>query len=105
LRSTSKKLLDSFQSPFSGASLSYNISELLYELTGTPFQSPFSGASLSYDVSDSGTYTLPDIFQSPFSGASLSYYFDITLSEVYDDLSISIFRSLPFLLISSEPAS
>jgi len=38
-----------------------------------PFQSPFSGASLSYDSGES--FLVKDIlvFQSPFSGASLSY--------------------------------
>ncbi|AAB89378.1 predicted coding region AF_1882 [Archaeoglobus fulgidus DSM 4304] len=62
------------------------------------FQSPFSGASLSYP----SPLPLPEllfcIFQSPFSGASLSYAEIIPhYYHPYFALSISIFRSLPFL--------
>ena len=99
------------------------MNDALTDLSET-FQSPFSGASLSYEVvcADCGeivqTFNLHfqeppfltqirlwsrhehvDIFQSPFSGASLSY--PSVLQETgqwYWRLSISIFRSLPFLL-------
>jgi len=62
------------------------------------FQSPFSGASLSYSSNGLLDEFLAWIFQSPFSGASLSYEIFRTDFQNCKFLSISIFRSLPFLL-------
>jgi len=62
-----------FQSPFSGASLSYEPAKLATGSFCNDFQSPFSGASLSYALGFVTEDGKPDTFQSPFSGASLSY--------------------------------
>jgi len=87
-----------FQSPFSGASLSYTLWFNIHTKDGGAFnlhfqeppflteeikkvkeevqkifQSPFSGASLSYSLYPSCNINSLNSFQSPFSGASLSY--------------------------------
>ncbi|AAB89379.1 predicted coding region AF_1881 [Archaeoglobus fulgidus DSM 4304] len=88
-----------FQSPFSGASLSYSRHFNEDAVREDDFQSPFSGASLSYAISSKKIGGKEYIFQSPFSGASLSYRIYSHRCHQNSLLSISIFRSLPFLLV------